>query len=88
MDLLLNKETNDNTHVFTKGIGSPRCASIIYDCLKNLKSKVNEIYKFSSSSKGISIKGSRQLEEVCEAIKFITENLKKTENKRKKKQQN
>lgn len=34
MDLLLNKETNDDTHGFTGGIGSPRFASIIYDCLE------------------------------------------------------
>ena len=51
---------------------------------KNLESKVNEIYKFSSSSEGTLIKGARQVEEVYESIKFITENLTKTESKRKK----
>ena len=99
MDLLLNKETNDDTHGFTGGIGSPRFASIIYDCLelqfgvqklffskkKKLESKVNEIYKFSFSSEGTPIKGTRQVEDVYESIKLITENLTKTENKREKK---
>ena len=98
MDLLLNKETNDDTHGFTGGIWSPRFASIIYDCLelqfgvqklffskKKLESKVHEIYKFSFSSEGTPIKGARQAEDVYESIKLITENLTKTENKRKKK---
>ena len=52
---------------------------------KKLESKVHEIYKFSFSSEGTPIKGARQAEDVYESIKLITENLTKTENKRKKK---
>ena len=36
LDLSLSKKTNDDTDVFTEGLESPGCASIIYDCLKNL----------------------------------------------------
>ena len=46
MDLLLGKETNDDTNIFTEGIEFPRCGSILYDYLKNLESKVNQITKF------------------------------------------
>ena len=41
LDLLLSKETNDDTDAFTEGIVSPRCQSILCDCLKNLELKFN-----------------------------------------------
>ena len=75
LDLSLSKEMNDDTDVFTKGIESPRCVSILYDCLKKLEPKVNEISELSSSNKDAQIEGARQLEEVSESIKFINENI-------------
>ena len=82
-----SKETSDATDVFTKGIESPRCPSILYDCLKNLESKVNEIYKLSST-KDAQIKGARQLEDVSESIKLINEKFKecKADQKQKEKE--
>ena len=50
LDLLLSKELIDDTDGFSKGIESPRCACILYDCLKNLESNVNEIYELSYST--------------------------------------
>ena len=50
LDLLLSKELIDDTDGFSKGIESPRCAYILYDCLKNLESNVNEIYELSYST--------------------------------------
>ena len=73
LGLSLRKETSDDTDVFTEGIEFPRCASILYDCLKNLESKINEFYKLSSATKDAQIKGARQLEDVSESIKFINE---------------
>ena len=67
LDLSVSKETSDDTDVFTEGIESPRCANILYDCLKNLELKVNEIYELSSST------CAKQLEDVNESIKFINE---------------
>ena len=51
LDLSLRRETNNDTDVFTEGLESPRCASILYDCLKNVELKVNEIYELFSSTK-------------------------------------
>ena len=51
VDLLLNKETNDDTHGFTGGIGSPRFASIIYDCLE-LQFGVQKLF-FSKKKIGV-----------------------------------
>ena len=78
-DLSLSKETSDDIDVFAGGIESPRCASIFYDCLKNLELKVNEIYELSSSTKDAQIKGAKQLEDVSESIKFINEKFEEYE---------
>ena len=83
LDLPLSKETNDE---LTEGIVFPRCASILYDYLKNLESKVNEIYELSSSTKDAQIKDARQLEEVSESIKIINEKFEGCEVDRKQKE--
>ena len=79
LGLSLNKETSDDTDVFTKRIESLRCAITFYDCLKHLESKVNEIYELFSSTKDTHIKGAKQLEDVSESIKFINEKFEEYE---------
>ena len=79
MNLSLSKETSDDTDVLAEGIVSPRCASILYDCLKNLELEVNEIYELSSSTKDAQIKSAKQLEDVSESIKFINEKFEEYE---------
>ena len=86
LDLSLSKKTSDDTDVFIKGIDSPRCASILYDCLKNLELNVNEVYELSSSTKDAQIKGAKQLQDDNESIKFIKEKFEKHEADRKKKE--
>ena len=83
--LSLSKETNDDPDVFTEAIESPRCAIILYDCSKNLESKVNKIYELFSSTKDAQIKNTRPLEEVSEPVKFIIEKFDKYEVDRKEK---
>ena len=41
LDLSLSKESSDDTDILAEGIESSRCASILYDCLKNLELTVN-----------------------------------------------
>ena len=79
LDLSLSKETSDDTDVFAEGIEPPRFASILYDCLKKLELKVNEIYELSSYTKDAQIKGAEQLEDVSESIKFINEKFEEDE---------
>ena len=45
----------------------------ILSILKNIELRVNEIYELSSSTKDAQIKGTKQLEDVNESIKFINE---------------
>ena len=77
--LSLSNKTSDDTDAFGEGIESPRSARIIYDCLKNLELKVNEIYELSFSTKDAQIKGAKQLEDVSESIKFINEKFEEYE---------
>ena len=59
LDLSLSKEASHDTDTLAEEIESPRCASILYDCSKNLELKVDEIYKLSSSTKDVQIKGAK-----------------------------
>ena len=83
LNLSLNQ---DDTDVFTEGIDSPRCVSILCDCLKNLDKKVNEIHLLSTTTNDVQIKGTQQLKEVNHAIKFINEKFEEFEVDRRKKE--
>ena len=80
------KRARESSLDLSLSIESPRCASILYDCLKNLELKVNEIYELSSSTKDAQIKGSKQLEDVSESIRFINEKFQEYEADRKEKE--
>ena len=72
LDLSLNQ---DDADVFAEGIDSPRCVSILYDCLKNLDKKVNEVHLLSATTNDDQIKGTQQLKEVNDVTKFINEKV-------------
>ena len=79
-------QNQDNTDVFTESIDSPRCASILYDCLKKLDKKNNEIHLLSTTTNDAQIKGTQQLKEANGAIKFINEKLEEFEVDRREKE--
>ena len=83
LDLSLNQ---DDTDVFAEGIDSPRCVSILYGCLKNLDKKVNKIHLLSTTTNDAQIKGTQQLKEVNDAIKFINEKFEEFEADRREKE--
>ena len=72
LDLSLNQ---DDTDVLVEGIDSPRRVSILYDCLKNLDKKVNEIHLLSATTNDDQIKGTQQLKEVNDVTKCINEKV-------------
>ena len=83
LDLSLNQ---DNADVLSEGIDSPRCVSISYNCLKNLDKKDNEIHLLSTTTNDVQIKGTQQLKDVNDAIKFINEKFKELEADRREKE--
>ena len=82
LDLLINQDDA----VFSEGIDSPRCASILYDCLKNSEKKVNEIHLLSTTTNDAQIKGTQQLKEMNDTIKFINERFEEFEADRREKE--
>ena len=71
MEMKQKKAKESNVAVFSEGIDSPRCASILYDCLENLDKKANEIHVLSTTMNDVQIKGTQQLKEVNDTIKFV-----------------
>ena len=69
----------DDTDVFAEGIDSLRCVSIMYDCLKNIDKKVNEIHLLSATTNDDQIKATQQLKEVNDATKFFNEKFEEFE---------
>ena len=82
LDLLINQDDA----VFSEGIDSPRCASILYDCLKNSEKKVNEIHLLSTTTNDAQIKGTQQLKEMNDTTKFINEKFEEFEADRREKE--
>ena len=82
LDLLINQDDA----VFSEGIDPPRCASILYDCLKNSEKKANEIHLLSTTTNDAQIKGTQQLKEMNDTIKFINEKFEEFEADRREKE--
>ena len=83
LDLSLNQ---DDADIFSEGIDSRKCESILYNCLTNLDKNVNEIHLLSTTRNDAQIKGTQQLKEVNDAIKFINEQFEEIEADRRKKE--
>ena len=58
----------------------------MYDCLKTLDKKVNEIHLLSTTVNDAQIKGTQQLKEVNDPIKFVNEKFEEFEADRKEKE--
>ena len=66
---------------------SSSCRSIISDCLKNLESKVNEIFANTNTLKENQIKGEKQLTDLAETVNFLSEKFHEFEPDRKVKEE-
>ena len=51
-------EEND---VFEEGVESAECRKVLFNCLKNLERKMNDLYMLTNSNKEMQIKGNKQL---------------------------
>ena len=59
--------TSSSSYIFEEGLDSLSCRSIPFDCLKNLESKVNEIFENTNILKENQIKGEKQLTDYLKA---------------------
>ena len=51
------------------------CRSILFHCLRNLESKVNEIFANANTFKVDQIKGEKQLTDFAETVNFLSEKI-------------
>ena len=64
--------STDDTDVFGDGLESAYCKAILFNCLKNLKVKVKEIFDQGSTANESQIKGEQQLKCLAESVEFIS----------------
>ena len=73
--------------VFEEGLDSSSCRSILFDCLKNLESKVNKIFANTNTLKENQTKGEKQLTDLAETVNFLSEQFHEFEVDRKLKEE-
>ena len=61
--------------VFEESLKSEDCVKILLSCLRNLEKEVKDIHKLALSNNDNQIKGEKQLPDLSESIKFMSENL-------------
>ena len=73
--------------VFEEGLDFSNCRSILFDCLKNLESKVSEIFANTNTLNKNQIKGENQLTDLTETVNFLSEMFHEFEANRKLKEE-
>ena len=59
--------------VFEESLKSEDCVKILLSCLRNLEKEVKDIHKLALSNNNNQIKGEKQLADLSESIKFISD---------------
>lgn len=77
----------ENPDVFSEGMESEDCKSILYKCLKNLDRKVSEIYNLARSTQQLQIKGDGHLSEIQKTVDFLSTKFDELEQDRIKKEE-
>ena len=84
LQILKNPSSSYSDHdVFEEGLDSSSCRSILFDCLKNLESKVYKIFAHTNTLKENQIKGEKQLADLAETVNFLSEKFHESEADRK-----
>ena len=73
--------------VFEEGLDTSNSGSIIFDWLKNLEFKVNEIFANTNTFKEKEIKGENQLTDLAETVHFLSQKFHEFEANRKLKEE-
>ena len=58
--------------VFTNSMYSPEYLQILFNCLRNVEKNVKEVHEMQENTQSSQIKGELQLNELNEAVNFIT----------------
>ena len=75
----------EETDVFEEGVESADCRKVLFNCLKNLERKMNDLYMLANSNKEMQVKGNKQLIELTSSVEFLTYKFDELEKERKEK---
>ena len=70
--------------IFEEGVESADCRKVLFNCLKNLEEKMNDLCMFTNSNKEMQIKGDKQLIDFTSLVEFLTRKFDELERERKK----
>ena len=70
---------SDEANVFEEDVDSVDCQKVLFDCLKNLEQKKNNL------NKEMQIKGDKKLTDITSLLKFLTSKFDEVEKERKEK---
>ena len=68
--------------VFEESLKSEDCVKILLSCLRNLEKEVKDIHKLALSNNNNQIKGEKQLADLSESIKFMSDKFDEFEKER------
>ena len=71
--------------IFEEDVESVDCREILFNCLKNLEEKMNDLYLLANSNKEMQIKDDKQLIDLTSSVEFLTSKFDDLERKRKEK---
>ena len=66
-----------------KSLNSPDCVAILFNCLKNLESKMKEISVFSKETTASQIKGEKEMSDLTNFVQLISDKFDEYEKDRK-----
>ena len=69
--------------IFTESLNSPGCVAILFNCLKNLESKMRETLVSSKETTLSRIKGKKQVSDLTNSFQLISDKFHKYEKDRK-----
>ena len=75
----------DEADIFEEGVESADCRKVLFNCLKNLEEKMNDLYMLANSNKEMQIKGDKQLIDLTSSVEFLTSKFDELRGKEKKK---
>ena len=63
--------TNE-AYIFGEGAESADCQKVLFNCLKNLEEKMNDLHMLANSTKEMQIKGNKQLIDLTSLLEILT----------------
>ena len=73
----------DKVDIFEEGVESADCRKVLFNCLKKLEEKMNDLYLLANSNK--EMRGDKQLIDLTSSVEFLTPKFDELERERKEK---